>query len=207
MQRSFVVSRSLTRGFQQRFNSATHYEYILSEVKGNVGVITLNRPKQLNALCNDLLNEVIDAGRAFDKNDAIGAIIITGSEKAFAAGADIKEMSTMTYAQCYKENLFKNWTEIPKISKPVQYFIFNMNSKHCYDCLFHPSAWIFCGLLDHCGSVRLCSGWRLRAGHAVRHDHRFRERQVRPARDHSWRYSRYVCTLIHHGSSVVNVSW
>lgn len=119
MQRSFIVSRSLTRGFQQRFNSTTPYKYILSEVKGSVGVITLNRPKQLNALCNDLLNEVIDAGRAFDKDDSIGAIIITGSEKAFAAGADIKEMSTMTYAQCYKENLFKNWTEIPKISKPV----------------------------------------------------------------------------------------
>ncbi|KAJ1418839.1 enoyl-CoA hydratase, partial [Ochromonadaceae sp. CCMP2298] len=56
---------------------------------------------------------------AFDKDDSVGAIVITGSEKAFAAGADIKEMSSLTYAQCYKENLFASWTEIPKISKPL----------------------------------------------------------------------------------------
>ena len=123
MQRASFLTRTATRGVltQQRLNSTASYQYILTEVKDNVGIITLNRPKALNALCNALLDEVIDAGRKFDKDDNIGCIIITGSEKAFAAGADIKEMSTLTFAQCYTQNLFKSWTEIPKISKPVSY--------------------------------------------------------------------------------------
>lgn len=122
MNRASLLTRTAARGFkaQLRFNSsAAPYQHILTEVKGNVGIITLNRPKFLNALCNALLDEVIDAGNKFDKDDNIGCIIITGSEKAFAAGADIKEMSTMTFAQCYTNNLFENWTEVPKISKPV----------------------------------------------------------------------------------------
>ena len=121
MHRASLLSRSALRTgrIQQRFSSTAEYQYILTETKGNVGIITLNRPKQLNALCNALLDEVIDAGKKFDKNNDVGCIIITGSDKAFAAGADIKEMSTMTFAQCYSENLFKNWTEVPKISKPV----------------------------------------------------------------------------------------
>mmetsp|Transcript_1215 Transcript_1215/g.2515 ORF Transcript_1215/g.2515 Transcript_1215/m.2515 type:complete len:282 (+) Transcript_1215:36-881(+) len=121
MHRASLLSRSALRTgrIQQRFSSTAEYQYILTETKGNVGIITLNRPKQLNALCNALLDEVIDAGKKFDKNNDVGCIIITGSDKAFAAGADIKEMSTMTFAQCYSENLFKNWTEVPKISKPI----------------------------------------------------------------------------------------
>lgn len=118
MQRASFLTRTAVRGV--RFNSTGSYQHILTEVKGNVGIITLNRPKQLNALCNALLDEVIAAGKKFDKDDNIGCIIITGSEKAFAAGADIKEMSTMTFAECYTNNLFKNWTEVPKIAKPVR---------------------------------------------------------------------------------------
>jgi enoyl-CoA hydratase/carnithine racemase len=117
MHRASIITRTAVRGI--RFSSTTQYQHILTEVKGNVGIITLNRPKQLNALCNALLDEVIDAGKKFDKDDQVGCIIITGSEKAFAAGADIKEMSTMTFAECYTNNLFHNWTEVPKISKPV----------------------------------------------------------------------------------------
>jgi enoyl-CoA hydratase/carnithine racemase len=122
MHRTALLTRTATRTIQlqQRYNSAAPYQHILTEVKDNVGIITLNRPKFLNALCNALLDEVIDAGRKFDKNSEVGCIIITGSDKAFAAGADIKEMSTMTFAQCYTENLFKNWTDVPKINKPVR---------------------------------------------------------------------------------------
>jgi enoyl-CoA hydratase/carnithine racemase len=99
---------------------STSYNLIKAEVVGKVGLITLNRPKQLNALCNELIAEVINAGQAFDKNDSVGAIVITGSDRAFAAGADIKEMSTLTYQDCYKSNLFANWGDIAKIAKPVR---------------------------------------------------------------------------------------
>lgn len=102
-----------------KFSTAAEWEYIKAEKVGKVGLITLNRPKQLNALCTGLLEEVIKAGQDFDKDNSVGAIVITGSEKAFAAGADIKEMSTLTYDECYKRNLFENWTEIAKLTKPT----------------------------------------------------------------------------------------
>lgn len=98
---------------------SSSYNLIKAEVVGKVGLITLNRPKQLNALCNELIAEVIEAGKSFDTNDNVGAIVITGSDRAFAAGADIKEMSTLTYQDCYKSNLFANWGDIAKISKPT----------------------------------------------------------------------------------------
>jgi enoyl-CoA hydratase/carnithine racemase len=66
------------------------YEFIKAEVKGAVGFITLNRPKALNALCDGLLEDLIHAARVFDSRKDVGAIVITGSPKAFAAGADIK---------------------------------------------------------------------------------------------------------------------
>jgi enoyl-CoA hydratase/carnithine racemase len=97
----------------------TSFNLIKAEVVGKVGVITLNRPKQLNALCNELIAEVISAGQSFDKNDQVGAIVITGSDRAFAAGADIKEMSSLSYQDCYKSNLFANWGDIAKLSKPT----------------------------------------------------------------------------------------
>lgn len=102
-----------------RFSTAKEWEFIKSEKIGKVGVITLHRPKALNALCTGLIAEVLEAGQAFDKDSSVGAIIITGSEKAFAAGADIKEMSTLTYDKTYKENLFSNWGDIAKFTKPT----------------------------------------------------------------------------------------
>lgn len=63
--------------------------------------------------------DLIHALKAFDNDDNVGAIVITGSTKAFAAGADIKEMSKRTYVECYTQNLFSNWSEIVKISKPT----------------------------------------------------------------------------------------
>ncbi|CAM9644425.1 unnamed protein product, partial [Ectocarpus fasciculatus] len=97
----------------------SEYEYILAEQRGAVGLITLNRPKALNALCNGLLDDLIHAARAFDDNDSVGAIVITGSDKAFAAGADIKEMATQTFPNTYVKNMFRNWTDITKIVKPT----------------------------------------------------------------------------------------
>ncbi len=82
-------------------------------------MITLNRPKALNALCDGLLDDLIHAARVFDKDNNVGAIVITGSEKAFAAGADIKEMSTRNFVDCYTNNQFKNWGDVAAINKPT----------------------------------------------------------------------------------------
>ena len=79
----------------------------------------MHRPKALNALCDGLLADLIHAANVFDNDDNIGSIVITGSEKAFAAGADIKEMSTRTYVDCYTKNQFRSWTDITKINKPT----------------------------------------------------------------------------------------
>ena len=85
-----------------------------------VGVITLNRPKQLNALNDQLMTELGAALTAFDADPAIGCMIITGSEKAFAAGADIGAMATLSFAEAYKGNFItRNWEQIRSIRKPV----------------------------------------------------------------------------------------
>ena len=85
-----------------------------------VGVITLNRPKQLNALNGQLMDELGQALKAFDADEAIGCIILTGSEKAFAAGADITAMAKFTFADAYKGDFItRNWETIRTIRKPV----------------------------------------------------------------------------------------
>ncbi|CAI2172946.1 9686_t:CDS:2 [Funneliformis geosporum] len=100
-------------------NSQTHYNNILTESHGKVGLITLNRPKALNALSSDLFHEVNDALLKYDDDSNIGAIVITGNERAFAAGADIKEMSDQTFAQVYKSNFLGHWGKINDIKKPT----------------------------------------------------------------------------------------
>jgi enoyl-CoA hydratase len=96
------------------------YQNIIVTTQGRVGIITLNRPKQLNALNGELMDELGAAMQAFDANDAIGCMIITGSEKAFAAGADIGAMATYTFADVYKgDYITKNWEHIRSIRKPV----------------------------------------------------------------------------------------
>ncbi len=85
-----------------------------------VGVITLNRPKQLNALNDQLMDELGQALKAFDADEKIGCIILTGSEKAFAAGADIGAMATYSFADVYKgDYIGRNWEQIRSIRKPV----------------------------------------------------------------------------------------
>jgi enoyl-CoA hydratase len=95
------------------------YEMILAEARGKVGLVTLNRPQVMNALNNQLMRELMDALEAFDKNDAVGAMVITGNEKAFAAGADIKEMADKTIHQMMDRDHVGVFGRIRTIQKPV----------------------------------------------------------------------------------------
>ena len=95
------------------------YTSILVETRDQVGLITLNRPQALNALNHALMTELMDALDAFDKNEAIGAMMITGSEKAFAAGADIKEMADKSALQMTREDHIAVFGRIRTILKPV----------------------------------------------------------------------------------------
>lgn len=96
------------------------YENILVETREKVGVIQLNRPKALNALNDRLMDELGAALMAFDADDNIGCIIVTGSEKAFAAGADIAAMADYTFMDAYKgEYITRNWEHIRRVRKPV----------------------------------------------------------------------------------------
>ena len=95
-------------------------ETILIETHGRVGLIRLNRPQALNALCDLLMTELGHALLEMDANKAIGAIVLTGSEKAFAAGADIKEMRDRVFPASYMENFIgKKWETVLRIQKPV----------------------------------------------------------------------------------------
>jgi enoyl-CoA hydratase len=95
------------------------YENIIVETKGRVGLITLNRPSALNALNNALIGDLNCALEGFEADEAIGCIVITGSEKAFAAGADIKEMQPKSYMDVYKTNFISTWEHITLCRKPI----------------------------------------------------------------------------------------
>lgn len=100
---------------------AKSYETILTEIpKPNVGLVTLNRPKALNALSSTLIAELNDALNKYEADKDIGAIVITGSEKAFAAGADIKEMEPLTFSSAYAQNFIAPWSHLANaVRKPV----------------------------------------------------------------------------------------
>src|SRR6201997_1011492 len=95
------------------------YENILVETKGKVGVIRLNRPQALNALSTKLKSELADAIDKFEADANIGCMVITGSDKAFAAGADIKEMAEKTFAGAYLGDFAANWDRAATVRKPV----------------------------------------------------------------------------------------
>src|SRR5258706_4056096 len=96
------------------------YENIIVEPRGKVGLITLNRPKALNALSPDLMREMAAALDGFESDENIGCMVVTGSEKAFAAGADIKAMKEKTYMDVYKEDFITaEWERITRCRKPV----------------------------------------------------------------------------------------
>lgn len=96
------------------------YEHILVETRGAVGLVTLNRPEALNALCAALIEELAAALDAFEADDSIGSIVLTGSDKAFAAGADIKEMSGRSYMDVYLSDFITvGWERVSTVRKPI----------------------------------------------------------------------------------------
>ncbi|MCB1548375.1 MAG: enoyl-CoA hydratase/isomerase family protein, partial [Hyphomicrobiaceae bacterium] len=95
------------------------YENIIAETRGRVGLVTLNRPAALNALNAALIKELTKALDGFEADENVGCIVITGSEKAFAAGADIKEMQAKTYMDAYKEDFIASWDRVARCRKPV----------------------------------------------------------------------------------------
>ncbi|XP_037660419.1 enoyl-CoA hydratase, mitochondrial [Choloepus didactylus] len=126
--------RVLLRGFRgpllawagcsapRSFAAGANFEYIVTEKKGEngtVGLIRLNRPKVLNALCGGLIMELNQALDAFEDDPAVGAIVLTGGDKAFAAGADIKEMQNYTFQSCYYHNFLARWDHLTQVKKPV----------------------------------------------------------------------------------------
>jgi enoyl-CoA hydratase len=106
----------------KKFYSSVTYKNILTEVKGqnkNIGFIQLNRPKALNALCAELMTELSQAVQAFDNDPSIACMILTGSTRAFAAGADIKEMSDLPFSKVIGGNFLSNWTALAESKTPI----------------------------------------------------------------------------------------
>jgi enoyl-CoA hydratase len=95
------------------------FENILVDLRGKVGLITLNRPQALNALNGALVAEINEALDGFDRDPAVGCIVITGSEKAFAAGADIKEMKDKTFPDTYLDDFITSWDRVAARRKPI----------------------------------------------------------------------------------------
>jgi enoyl-CoA hydratase len=100
-------------------DSTTRYSTILVEQRGRVGLITLNRPEALNAINSQLLKDLLDAATAFDLDPGVGAIVLTGSERAFAAGADIKEMADQGFLDMYLANIFATGDRLSSIRTPL----------------------------------------------------------------------------------------
>lgn len=129
MIRSAIARSGIPQSFLRCRYASTlkdSYDHILVERRvesesatNGVGLITLNRPKALNALCDALFDDLIHAARAFDTDDQIGCLVVTGSQKAFAAGADISEMSSRDFASVYSNDMFSQWQDFSKLSKPV----------------------------------------------------------------------------------------
>jgi len=103
-------------------NDPPSYDNILVETAGEggcVGLIQLNRPKSLNALCDALMHDLNDALEKFNADSSVGCIVLTGQGKAFAAGADIKEMQNKTYTECINSNFLSHWTRVAENRKPI----------------------------------------------------------------------------------------
>lgn len=101
------------------YSTQTYQNILVSRPDPSVTLITLNRPKALNALNSALFHELNAAAKEADEDNAVGAIVLTGSDKAFAAGADIKEMKDKEFARAYKENFLGHWTELTRVKKPI----------------------------------------------------------------------------------------
>lgn len=97
----------------------TTYRNILTDKDGAIAIVTLHRPKVLNALSHELMEELVQALTDFDQDEEVRAIVLTGSERAFAAGADIKEMSEETTIGIMLKDQFATWDRIKEIKKPI----------------------------------------------------------------------------------------
>ncbi|WP_034270953.1 enoyl-CoA hydratase [Actinospica robiniae] len=97
----------------------TQYQTIKVERRDRVGLITLHRPEALNALNLQVMHEVVAAAEEFDRDAEIGCLVLTGSEKAFAAGADVKEMQNLEFVDAYREDLFAEWERLTRVRKPI----------------------------------------------------------------------------------------
>jgi enoyl-CoA hydratase len=95
------------------------FETLLVERHGSVGLVTLNRPKALNALNAQMMRDMVAALQALDADEGVGAIVVTGSEKAFAAGADIKEMQNLAYTDALFADSFAGWSALANVRKPI----------------------------------------------------------------------------------------
>ena len=146
--------------FRAQGSQPMTYQLILMEKKGRVALITLNRPKQLNALSPSSWRSSVRRC-APTPTKAVGAIAITGNDKAFAAGADIAAMKDYSYMDAFKGDYITAWEHFPRRAQA-----------------------------RHRGGRRLCARRRLRARHAVRHPDRRRQREVRPARDEPGHHAR-----------------
>lgn len=115
---SVPVRPPLIRAYATSTESKT-YQNLLVSTSGRVGLITLHRPRALNALSSALMGELQAALDVFEADEGIGAVVLTGSDKAFAAGADIKEMSTKTFTDNYKTNFIASWSGLAAFRKPI----------------------------------------------------------------------------------------
>jgi enoyl-CoA hydratase len=97
----------------------TDYQFILTETRQRVGLVRFNRPKELNALNSVLMEELVTALEAFDRDPAIGCLVVTGSERAFAAGADIKEMAEATAVEMLQRDNIARWDRLRRLTKPL----------------------------------------------------------------------------------------
>jgi enoyl-CoA hydratase len=95
------------------------YQYILTETRQRVGLVRFNRPKELNALNSTLMEELVTALEAFDRDPAIGCLVVTGSERAFAAGADIKEMAEASAVDMLQRDNIARWDRLRQLKKPL----------------------------------------------------------------------------------------
>ncbi|CDW53829.1 ECH domain containing protein [Trichuris trichiura] len=119
MLKKVILANGMIRNV--RFSS-TGFKYLICEAVGEtktVGLIQLNRPKEFNALCGPLIGELSDAVKQFEADNNIGAIVITGSQKAFSAGADIQEMSSRTFSDMYSKDPLEMWQAVANARKPV----------------------------------------------------------------------------------------
>ena len=114
-----TVAKPVAAEVQANAVEPGHYETIKVDRRERVGLITLYRPKQLNAISTKLSQEVLAALGEFDQDDQIGAIVITGNARAFAAGADIEEMAEKSFNDLYSADIFAEWDKVRMISKPI----------------------------------------------------------------------------------------